>query len=98
MILAALPTCVKCRYAPELSRFHGIIVRMYMEVGAPHHEPDFHAYYQDEVAVFGLNPIDLIAGTLPRRQRSFVVAWAELHQAELQANCKRLQAGEPPLP
>jgi hypothetical protein len=31
---------------PELSRFFGIIIRMYMEVGQPHHLPHFHAYYQ----------------------------------------------------
>lgn len=65
---------------PELSRFFGIIIRMYMEVGGPHHLPHFHAYYQDEVAVFSLDPIELIAGSLPRRQRRFVEAWAELHQ------------------
>jgi hypothetical protein len=86
---------------PELSRFFGIIIRMYMEVGAPHHLPHFHAYYQDEVAVFGLDPIDLITGSLPRRQRRLrrlVEASAELHQAELIAAWIRLQAGQPPLP
>lgn len=83
---------------PELSRFYGIIIRMYMEVGEPHHLPHFHAYYQDQVAVFSLDPIDLIAGTLPRRQRRLVEAWAELHQQELAADWERLQAGEPPEP
>jgi hypothetical protein len=29
---------------------------MYAEVNAPHHEPHFHAYYQDEVATFSLEP------------------------------------------
>jgi hypothetical protein len=83
---------------PELSRFYGIIIRMYMEVGAPHHLPHFHAYYQNEVGVFGLDPIELIAGSLPRRQRRLVEAWAELHQEELQADWQRLQAGQAPLP
>lgn len=69
-----------------------------MEVGAPHHRPHFHAYYQDEVAVFSLDSIELIAGTLPRRQQRLVVAWAELHHAELTANWERLQAGDLPLP
>jgi hypothetical protein len=36
---------------PELSRFFGIIIRMYSEAGTSHHVPHFHAYYQDEVAV-----------------------------------------------
>ena len=81
---------------PELCRFFGIIIRMYMEVGQPHHTPHFHAYYQDDVAVFSLSPVDLIAGSLPRRQRRLVEAWAELHQQELLAAWQRLQSGEPP--
>ena len=52
---------------PELSRFFGIIVRMYMETGVQHHVPHFHAYYQNEVAVYGINPIELISGNLPKR-------------------------------
>jgi hypothetical protein len=83
---------------PELSRFFGIIIRMYMEIGGRHHLPHFHAYYQDTVAVIGLDPIELIAGSLPRRQQRLVEAWAELHQAELIADWNRLQAGQLPLP
>jgi hypothetical protein len=83
---------------PELSRFFGIIVRMYMEAGGPHHTPHFHAYYQDDVAVFSLDPVELIAGSLPRRQRRLVEAWGELHQAELLADWERLQSGERPEP
>ncbi|HWE96718.1 MAG TPA: DUF4160 domain-containing protein [Tepidisphaeraceae bacterium] len=83
---------------PELSRFFGIIIRMYMEAGGPHHLPHFHAYYAEDVAVFSLDPIDLIAGSLPRRQRRLVEAWAELHQAELLDDWQLLQAGRAPLP
>jgi hypothetical protein len=83
---------------PELSRFFGIIIRMYMEAGEPHHLAHFHAYYQDDVAVFSLDPVDLIAGSLPRRQRRLVEAWAELHQDELKADWQRLQAGQSALP
>ena len=83
---------------PELSRFFGIIIRMYMEAGAPHHLAHFHAYYQDDVAIFSLDPVELIAGELPRRQRRLVEAWAELHQEELLAAWERLQAGQVPVP
>jgi len=55
---------------PEISRFFGIVIRMFAEPGSPHHVPHFH-------------PIDLIAGSLPKKQRRLVEAWAELHQAEL---------------
>ncbi|MGO8749917.1 MAG: DUF4160 domain-containing protein [Thermoguttaceae bacterium] len=83
---------------PEISRFLGIIIRMYMETGVQHHAPHFHAYYKDEVAVFGLDPIELLAGSLPRRQVRFVEAWAELHQEELLADWQLLQRGQAPLP
>jgi Domain of unknown function (DUF4160) len=83
---------------PELSRFFGIIIRMFMEVGESHHTPHFHAYYQEHVAVFGIDPVELLAGGLPRTQRRLVEAWAELHLVELRADWERLQAGRPPLP
>jgi Domain of unknown function (DUF4160) len=53
---------------------------------------------QNAVAVIGLDPVELIAGELPRRQRRLVEAWAELHQSELIADWARLQAGQSPLP
>ena len=59
---------------PELCRFFGIIIRMYMEAGQPHHFSHFHAYYQSEAAVFSLDPIELIAGSLPREQ-TYKVLW-----------------------
>ncbi len=83
---------------PELSRFFGIIVRMFVEAGSPHHRPHFHAYYQDSVGIYALDPIELISGDLQTRQRRLVEAWAELHQAELLADWQLLQAGRKPLP
>jgi Domain of unknown function (DUF4160) len=83
---------------PELSRFFGIIIRMFMEVGVQHHTPHFHAYYQESVAVYGINPIELISGELPKRQQRMVEAWAELHQEALLEDWRRLQAGHLPEP
>ena len=71
---------------------------MYMEAGGPHHLPHFHAYYQEDEAVFGLEPIELIGGNLPRRQLRLVEAWAELHQQELMADWHRLQSGQTTFP
>ena len=82
---------------PEISRFFGII-RMYWEAGAPHQSPHFHAYYQDDVAIYGVDTVELITGTLPRRQWRLVEAWAELHQQELMEDWQRLQSGQSPLP
>ncbi len=83
---------------PEIARFFGIIIRMFAEPGAPHHTPHFHAYHQDQVAVYNIDPVELISGSLPKRQQRLVEAWAELHQADLLADWERLQAGQRPLP
>ena len=60
--------------------------------------PHFHAYYQDDVGIFSINPVELVAGSLPKRQRRLVEAWAELHQAELAADWEQLQQGRAPKP
>lgn len=71
---------------------------MFAEAGSPHHAAHFHAYYQDEVAIFGIDPVEMIAGSFPRRHRRLVEAWAELHASELTADWHRLQEGRKPLP
>jgi hypothetical protein len=83
---------------PELSRFFGIIIRMFSEAGMAHHVAHFHAYTQDEAAVFSIGPVELIAGTLPQKQRRLVEAWAELHQAQLIADWQLLHAGRAAVP
>jgi hypothetical protein len=81
---------------PELSRFFGIIIRMFAEAGSPHHVAHFHAYYQEAVGIFSIDPVELIAGSLPTRQKRLVEAWAELHQSELSVDWQRLQEGQKP--
>ncbi len=82
---------------PEISRFFGIIVRMFAELGEPHHRPHFHAAYQDALATIALDPVECIGGGLPRSQQRMVEAWAEIHHAELLDDWRRLQSGRPPL-
>lgn len=78
---------------PEICRFFGIIIRMYVEPLGVHNRPHFHAYHQDAVAVYAIDTIELIAGQLPRRQQRLVEAWAELHHEELLTDWQRLQSG-----
>jgi hypothetical protein len=49
---------------------------MFAEAGAQHHSPHFHAYYQNHVAIYRIDTIDLISGSLPRKQQRLVEAWA----------------------
>ncbi len=46
--------------------------------------------------VVSIDTVEIIAGTLPRRQSRFVEAWAELHQEELLDNWQKLQTGRLP--
>ena len=82
---------------PEVSRFFGIIIRMFVEAGGQHHMPHFHAYYQDDVGIYDIGNIERLAGSLPRRQERLVLAWAELHQEELLSNWQTFQQGRPPI-
>ena len=90
--------CCSIDVMPELSRFYGIIIRMFFEASERHHMPHFHAYYQEHVAVFSMSPVALIIGFLPQRQQRLVEAWAELHTAELLADWQLLEQGRKPAP
>ena len=81
---------------PELSRFYGIIVRMYFEMGAQHHLPHLHAYYQNTVGIYRVDQIEMIEGNLPRKEQRLVEAWIILHQNELLENWERLQSSQLP--
>ena len=86
------------RTIPEISRFFGIIIRMFAEAGGPHHRAHFHVYYQGHDAVFGIGPVELLAGSMPRPQQRLVEAWAMVHEVELGLDWDRLQGGLPPMP
>ena len=54
---------------PELARFFGIIITIYMEVNEPHQVPHFHVRYNEYRASYSIDPIAQLAGALPRRQQ-----------------------------
>ena len=70
---------------PEISRFRGIIIRMFYEVSR-HQLPHFHAVYGGYMASFTIDPPALLAGAMPRKQQHLIIAWTELHQEELMEN------------
>jgi hypothetical protein len=78
---------------PEISRFLGIVIRMYF---FDHEPPHFHASYSGAEAQFRIDPIGLLAGDFPPRALALVVEWATLHRAELLDNWRRLHADEQP--
>jgi hypothetical protein len=77
---------------PEISRFYGIVVRMYFDEHPP---PHFHVAYQDAQAVVRIDTLDVLRGNLPRRALSLVVERALAHREELLQNLERAERGEP---
>jgi hypothetical protein len=77
---------------PEVSRFFGIVIRMYFD---EHNPPHFHAIYAGSEAQVGINPIVVLEGNLSNRAISLVIEWAALHQRELMENWHRLQNNQP---
>jgi len=67
---------------PVISRFYGIVIKMYFrEHGVPH----FHAIYAEYNGVFDIDNLEMIEGDLPRRAQKLVGEWASQYQAELRA-------------
>jgi len=82
---------------PELSRFYGIIIRMFMETTAQHKEPHFHAYYQEYSAVLSIENVEILSGKLQKKEQRLVEAWAEIHKEELTECWNLLQSGKLPI-
>ena len=70
---------------PEISRFFGIIIRMYF---GDHNPPHFHAIYQEDTAEYEISTLTIIRGSLPARAHAMVLEWASLHRVELMVDWK----------
>ena len=68
---------------PEISRFLGIIIKMYFQ---DHNPPHFHVTYEKYEASISISDFAIIEGNLPPRIYSFVIEWALLHKTELLDN------------
>ena len=67
---------------PEISRFYGIIIRMYL-IDREHPPRHIHIKYGEQLAVMNLENLTIIEGDVPNRCRQLVTEWAELYQEEL---------------
>ena len=78
---------------PEISRFYGIIIYMYM---SEHNPPHFHVWYESYKAIITIKD-GIITGSLPRRALNLVYEWLDIHKDELLDNWNRLANFETPL-
>jgi hypothetical protein len=65
---------------PEISRFFGISIKMFL---GDHLPPHFHAEYGEFVAQIDIRALAIIQGELPPRALGMVVEWTSQHQSEL---------------
>ena len=79
---------------PELSRFYGIIIYMFVK---DHPPPHFHVKYNEFKALINISDGEIIKGLLPRRALRLVQDWAELHQDELMENWIEASKNNPEL-
>lgn len=73
--------------------FYGIIVRMQNEKGGKHNKPHIHAIYGEYEIVMTLDG-EKLEGDFPKKQQKLLEAWTLLHEDELNANWKLLNAGD----
>ena len=67
---------------PVISRFYGIIIRMYFQQ-AEHNPPHIHALYGEDMAAVDIRTGEVIEGHLPPKALSMVREWINLHQKHL---------------
>jgi len=70
---------------PTISRFYGILIRMYHKDHAP---PHFHAWYGSHDASIRISDLEVMEGSLPPTALRLVKSWAAHHQIELAENWK----------
>jgi uncharacterized protein DUF4160 len=78
---------------PEVSRFYGIVIRIFF---GDHPPPHFHAVYGEHAAKINIDTLSVFEGRLPARALGLVIEWATIHQAELRQAFERAANMEPP--
>lgn len=78
---------------PELCRFSGIVIRMYV---GDHSPPHFHAEYAGHEVQLSIRDRRVMRGGLPPRQIRLVLEWADRREADLLAAWARAVRDEPP--
>ena len=67
---------------PVLSRFYGIVIRMYFQQ-AEHNPPHVHALYGEDVAAVDIQTGKILEGHLPPKALMMVREWIGIHKNDL---------------
>jgi hypothetical protein len=80
---------------PEISRFFGIVIRMFYN---DHDPPHFHAEYAEHEVLITIDSLAVYRGTMPARALGMVLEWAALHKDELRQDWELARKGQRPRP
>ena len=72
---------------PVLSRFYGIVIRMYFQQ-SEHNPPHFHAIYGEHMAAICINDGAILEGELPKKALEMVLEWNSMHKDALLKICE----------
>jgi len=67
---------------PELSRFYGIVIKMFF-LKKEHNPPHIHAVYGDYIGALDIRTGEVMEGDLPAKAVAMVQEWITLHKDEL---------------
>jgi Domain of unknown function (DUF4160) len=77
---------------PEISRFFGIVIQMYVDDHLPAH---FHARHAGLEVAVAIDTLAVLRGRLSPRAHALVVEWASSHSDELRADWELAKSGLP---
>lgn len=67
---------------PEISRFYGIVIKMFYK--PKEHEPShIHAIYGEYVGIFDLVKVEMTEGDLPIKAQEMVKEWIQINRLAL---------------
>jgi hypothetical protein len=77
---------------PEISRFYGIVIKMFYN---DHPPPHFHAEYGRDQMLVNIETLAVIAGRLTPRATGLVMEWAGQHQDDLRKVWNQARSMDP---
>jgi hypothetical protein len=67
---------------PVISRFFGMIIKMYFRQ-SEHNPPHVHVIYGEYIGLIDIQTLEMLEGDLPPKALSLVTEWMSLHKDEL---------------
>ncbi len=76
---------------PEISRFYGILIKMFYN---EHNPPHFHAEYGEFKVIITIDK-GIVEGKMPKIALKIIFDWLDLHREELMENWRNIEAKKP---